>query len=64
MRTRAAEGHMTEAQWGAEVDRAMARVLMLQARATGNLGNQQDALKLATSGWELAPSAEGAREVA
>jgi thiol-disulfide isomerase/thioredoxin len=62
MRSRAAEGHMTEGQWAAEVDRAMARVLMLQARATGNLGHPEDAAKLAQAGWDLSPSAEGARE--
>jgi thiol-disulfide isomerase/thioredoxin len=63
MRSRAAEGHMTEAQWSAEVDRAMARVLTLQARATGDTGNPEEAVKLAQSSWDLAPSAEGAREL-
>jgi len=62
MRSRASEGHMTEGQWAAEIDRAMARVLMLQARAIGNLGNAEEAVKLAKSGWDLSPSAEGARE--
>jgi thiol-disulfide isomerase/thioredoxin len=63
MRTRAAEGHMTEVQWAAEIDRAMARVLMLQARATGNIGDAEAALKLAKAGWDSSPSAEGAREI-
>jgi thiol-disulfide isomerase/thioredoxin len=63
MRSRAPEGHMTETQWAAEVDRAMARVFMLEARATGNLGNPDGALKTAVAGWDLSPSSEGAREV-
>jgi thiol-disulfide isomerase/thioredoxin len=62
MRARAAEGHMTEVQWAAECDRAMARVLMLQAWANGNMGNLEEAAKLAQAGWDLSPSAEGARE--
>lgn len=62
MRLRAAESHMTPVQWQAECDRAMARVLMLQAWAQGNLGNTEEAVRLAKAGWDLSPSAEGARE--
>jgi thiol-disulfide isomerase/thioredoxin len=66
MRSRAAEGHMSEGQWAAEVDKAMARVLVLEARATGNLGNPDSfeaALNLARKAWEMSPTAEGAREI-
>ncbi len=63
MRTHAAEGHMSEGQWAAEFDKAMARVLLLEARATGNIGNSEAALTLAQTAWETSPTAEGAREV-
>lgn len=63
MRSRAAEGHMSEGQWAAEVDKAMARVLLLQARATGNIGDREAALKLARKAWDTSPTAEGAREI-
>lgn len=64
MRARAAEGHMSEGQWSAEIDKAVARVLLLQARATGNAGDPENALKLAQLAWSTSPTAEGAREVA
>jgi thiol-disulfide isomerase/thioredoxin len=63
MRSRAAEGHMSEGQWAAEIDKAMARVLLLEARATGNIGDKEAALKLAQTAWETSPGAEGAREM-
>ncbi|MES1257789.1 MAG: redoxin family protein, partial [Acidobacteriota bacterium] len=62
MRSRAAEGHMSEGQWAAEIDKAMARVLLLEARATGNAGDKEAALALARKAWETSPTAEGARE--
>jgi thiol-disulfide isomerase/thioredoxin len=64
MRSRAAEGHMSEGQWAAEIDKAMARVILLEARATGNLGDREAALKLARQAWNTSPTAEGAREIA
>jgi thioredoxin-like negative regulator of GroEL len=64
MRSRAAEGHMSEGQWAAEIDKAVARVLVLQARAAGNSGSVEFALALAKSSWESAPTAEAAREAA
>jgi thiol-disulfide isomerase/thioredoxin len=64
MRSRAAEGHMSEGQWAAEIDKAVARVLVLQARATGNAGSPEAALALAKSSWDSAPTAEAAREAA
>ena len=64
MRSRAAEGHMSEGQWADEVDKGKARALVLQARATGNIGNAADALHLAQLAWATYPGAEPAREVA
>ena len=43
MRARPPEGHTTVAQWADLADRAFARATVLEARATGNLGNFQDA---------------------
>ena len=63
MRPKAAEGHMSEAQWSEEIDKGKARVFVLEARATGNLGDPEDALKLAMKSWETAPNAESAREI-
>jgi len=57
-------GHLTPAQWSEELDRAMARALALDARATGNLGRTAEARKLAGKSWEAYPSGEGARETA
>jgi len=46
-----------------ELDRALGRSLVFQARATGNLGNIDEAIALATKGWERYPTAESAREI-
>ena len=62
MRPQFAEGHMSEGQWSAEIDKGVARALVLQARSTGNLGDSEGALKLAKSSWDTSPSAENARE--
>ncbi|HVW08355.1 MAG TPA: TlpA disulfide reductase family protein [Bryobacteraceae bacterium] len=64
MRARAPEGHTTKAQWADLADRAMARQLVLKARATGILGNAQEAVTLATLAWTLEPGAESASEIA
>jgi thiol-disulfide isomerase/thioredoxin len=64
MRARPPEGHTTKAQWADLADRASARQLVLKARATGNLGNAQEAVTLATQAWTLEPGAESASEMA
>jgi thiol-disulfide isomerase/thioredoxin len=51
-------------QWAEELDRGRGRALVLQARATGNLGKLADALALAQTSWESFPTAESAREMA
>jgi thiol-disulfide isomerase/thioredoxin len=52
------------AQWAEELDRGRGRALVLEARATGNLGKIADALALAQTSWESFPTAESARELA
>ncbi len=63
MRARAPEGHTTKAQWADLADRAMARQLVLKARATGNLGNAMAALTRAVEAWGLDPNSENASEI-
>ena len=57
-------GHLTPAQWSEELDKAMARALALEARATGNAGDPEAARKIAAKSWETYPTGEGARETA
>ncbi len=64
MRARQPEGHTTAAQWADLADRAFARATVLEARATGNLGNIPDAINKATVSWIASPSAEAAHEIA
>lgn len=64
LRSKAAEGHMTPGQWSDQVDRNMARAVVLEARATGNTGDKEAAFALAKKAWELSPGAEAAREAA
>jgi thiol-disulfide isomerase/thioredoxin len=45
-----------------ELDRALGRALVFQARANGNLGKLDEAVTLATKSWERYPTAESARE--
>ncbi len=45
-----------------ELDRAIGRALVFQARANGNLGKSDEAIALATKSWERYPTAESARE--
>lgn len=47
-----------------ELDRALGRALLLQARANGNLGKSDEAIRLATKSWEVYPTAVAAREIA
>jgi thiol-disulfide isomerase/thioredoxin len=64
MRVQTPPGHLTPGQWSDEVDRAMARALALDARATGDTGESEAAAKLAQKSWESYPTGDGAREVA
>ena len=56
-------GRLGKAQWREEVDRGVARALVLEARATANLGSLDDALALARRAYDEFPTAEGAREI-
>jgi len=62
--TEAPQGHTTAAQWADLADRARARVKVVEARATGNLGNLEDAVAAARQSWMAYPSAEAAHEMA
>ena len=64
LRTAALTGHAAKAEWITEIDRGEARGLVLEARATGNLGKSDEALALARRSYERYPTAEGAREIA
>ena len=57
-------GHAAKAEWMTEIDRGVARALVLEARATGNLGKSDEALVLARKSYDRYPTAEGAREIA
>jgi thiol-disulfide isomerase/thioredoxin len=57
-------GRISRGQWTEELDRGGARALALRARATGNLGDLNEAVALARRSFEAYPSAEAAREVA
>jgi thiol-disulfide isomerase/thioredoxin len=57
-------GHLTPGQWSQELDKAMARALALEGRATGYAGDLEAARKLAAQSWETYPTGEGARETA
>ena len=47
-----------------DFDRGRARALLLQARANGLLGHNNDAIQLAQSSYNVFPSVEAAREAA
>jgi len=57
-------GHLTPGLWSEELDKAMARALALEARATGYAGDPGAAEKIAEKSWEAYPTGEGARETA
>jgi thiol-disulfide isomerase/thioredoxin len=57
-------GHLTPGQWSQELDKAMARALALEGRATGYAGDPEAAYKIAARSWETFPTGEGARETA
>ncbi|MCC6263433.1 MAG: TlpA family protein disulfide reductase [Bryobacterales bacterium] len=50
------------ASWKQKRDHAFARAFVFQARAEGNLGHLEEALKLARRSYDIDPSAEAARE--
>lgn len=64
LRNQPPAAHFGAADWETEIDRSVARATALEARATGNLGNYQEALALAEKGYAEFPTAEGAREIA
>jgi thiol-disulfide isomerase/thioredoxin len=64
VRNAALAGHAAKADWITEIDRGEARGLVLEARATGNLGKSDEALALARKSYDQYPTAEGAREIA
>lgn len=64
MRVRAPESHATAAQWADLADRALSRALNIEARATGYLGNPEEAVANAMRSWNLLPCAESAHEIA
>jgi thiol-disulfide isomerase/thioredoxin len=53
-----------EAKRKDEFDRSHARALLLQARAQGLLGHNQDAIQIAESSYKVFPSVEAAHEAA
>ncbi|MDP9055114.1 MAG: thioredoxin domain-containing protein [Acidobacteriota bacterium] len=57
-------GHLTAGQWSQELDKALARSLALQARATGYAGDPAAAEKIARRSWAVYPAGDGAREIA
>ena len=57
-------GHFGAGEWRMETDRSIARAIVLQARATGNLGKLDEAQALAEKSYTQFPTAEGAREIA
>jgi thiol-disulfide isomerase/thioredoxin len=57
-----APGRYSEAQWKDEIDKGIARALVYQARATGNLGKWPEAAELAKKSWDTYPAAVAARE--
>ena len=62
MRDEQRPARMTAAAWGNEIDKGLARVFALAARANGNLGKIDAALDFAKRSYDAYPTAEGARE--
>jgi thiol-disulfide isomerase/thioredoxin len=54
---------MSPADWRNQLDRALARAMLVEARSTGNLGRMDDAAALSGRAFETFPSAEAAREL-
>ncbi len=51
------------ARWREEIDRGLARALVLESRAAGNLGRMKEAVDLARKSYHAYPGGEGAREI-
>jgi len=64
LRKQAPAGHYGAGEWRMEIDRSVARAIVLEARATGNLGRLDEAVSLAEKSYAEFPTAEGAREIA
>ncbi|MBI3665515.1 MAG: TlpA family protein disulfide reductase [Acidobacteria bacterium] len=62
MRSKGGENAKPDSQ--REIDRAVARALVLQARARGNLGEGEKAMALALRSYQVYPSGEAAQEAA
>ena len=60
----AAPGHLTPGQWSDELDRASARALALEARATRLCGRSGTRRENRREIWAAYPTGEGARETA
>lgn len=54
-------GHLSTAIWSDMVDANTASAIALEARALGNIGNPEEAVKTAQKSWATYPGAEGAR---
>jgi thiol-disulfide isomerase/thioredoxin len=63
LRLQPAPGGFSGPQWQEELDRGSGRAIVLEARATGNLGKIDDAIAMARKSWESFPTAESAREL-
>ena len=64
MRKEDPPGRMSRGQWQEDLDRMLARALVLESRATGNLGKIDDAVAIARKSYEAFPNVEAAREIA
>lgn len=64
LRLQTPPGGFSRGQWQEELDRGTGRALVLEARATGNLGKVDEAAALAQKAWQSYPTAESAREIA
>ncbi len=53
----------TAVQWQQQVEKALSRAYLYEARAAGNQGRNADALTLAQRSWDTYPTAAGAREL-
>lgn len=62
MQDQKAPAQIGKGQWKEELDRGINRALVLEARATGNLGKLDEAAALAEKSYQAYPTAEAARE--
>jgi thiol-disulfide isomerase/thioredoxin len=57
-------GQNSAAHWREQIDRGLGTALVLQARASGNLGRPKEAIEFARRSFDAWPTAEAAREIA